>query len=50
MKATTWEDVDNKWGWSIFDEYGDEISASSNSWPTRAEARQELHAALEDFE
>lgn len=50
MKATTWEDVDNKWGWSIFDEYGDEIAASDASWPTRAEARQELHAALEDFE
>lgn len=50
MKAKTWEDVGGKWGWSIFDEYGDEIASSDESWPTRAEARQEMYAALADFE
>lgn len=50
MKAKTWEDVGGKWGWSIFDEYGDEIASSDKSWPTRAEARQEMYDALSDFE
>lgn len=48
MKAQVWEQ-EGKWGWSIFDEYGDEVASSDSMWSTRAEARQEMYAALEDW-
>jgi hypothetical protein len=49
MKLKIYEQ-DNQWGWSIFDEYGDEISASTSEWPTREECRKEAYAALSDWE
>lgn len=47
MKVQTWEQ-DGDWYWSIFDEYGDEL-ASDGPHETRALAREELYAAVEDF-
>lgn len=49
MKAHVW-DQDGKWGWSIFDNYGDEVCASTNMFESRELARQELYAALSDFD
>jgi hypothetical protein len=48
MKLEIWEQ-DGEWGWSIFDGYGDEVSASTNMFHTKQEARQEAYAALEDY-
>lgn len=49
MKAKTYQEPDGTWGWSILNEYGDEIGSSTNSFPTRELAREEMYAAFDDF-
>ncbi len=49
MKLQTFEQ-DGKWGWSIFDEYGDEVSANTTMFDTKQDARKEGYAALSDWE
>jgi hypothetical protein len=49
MKAKTWEQ-DGLWYWHILDEYGDEIACATTGFESRADCREELHAALSDFQ
>jgi len=49
MKAKTWEQ-DGLWYWHILDEYGDEVSSADTGFESRAECRQEMHAALEGYQ
>lgn len=50
MKAKTWQDSTGQWYWHILDEYGDEIACATTGFESRADCREELHAALSDWE
>lgn len=49
MKVQVWEDKDGEWGWTLFDEYGDEFASQTKMLPTREAARAEWKAASEDY-
>lgn len=49
MRALLFE-LDGEWGWNIFDGYGDLEAESTKMHSSREAARQEMYAALNDFE
>lgn len=40
---------DDQWGWSIIDEYQDEVAANNEPFATEIEARKDGRAALIDW-
>jgi hypothetical protein len=54
VRCQLWEEIDEKagairWGWSLTNEYGEEVASCEQAVPNRHMARMEMLAALEDW-
>lgn len=44
-----WEDYEHQWGWSIFNEYDEEVASSDRMFNTRKEAQHEAFLVFKDL-
>jgi hypothetical protein len=49
MRAKSWEQ-EGLWYWHILDEYGDEVACATKGYESREDCREEMYAALSDWE
>lgn len=49
MQPADNESEPDMWGWSIFDEYGDEVASQQKMFKDEKECRREASAAFSDW-